>query len=138
MPPLRERREDIALLSTHLLNKVAKEMELNTEIKLSAEAMEYLCNYDWPGNIRELNNVLERALIYLEGDLITSVCLPAQLKKSKTCKNKEMLGSMEEYEKLVIIQAISKNRGNISKSAEELGIARSTLYQKMDKLSIAH
>lgn len=137
MPPLRERIQDLSSLSSHILNKLCQELKLSKAIQVSTEAMECFQHYEWPGNVRELQNVLERAIIYMNGHVISSDCLPAHIKQSNANSAVDSNGRLEEYEKIAITKVIRKNQGNLSKSAMELGIARSTLYQKINKLSIA-
>ncbi|TGE37012.1 AAA family ATPase [Desulfosporosinus fructosivorans] len=137
LPSLREHIQDLPSLSRHILDKFCQERNTNEHIEISAEAMECLSRYDWPGNVRELQNVMERAIIYMEGNVITYDCLPPRIKES-VLKDASDKGSLLKCEKIAITQAIRKHHGNLSKTAEELGIARSTLYQKMDKLCISH
>ena len=134
MPSLRERPDDIPRLSRHILKRLCQKLNIKECIEISEEAMNCLCCYNWPGNVRELQNAIERAIVYIEGDgIITCDCLSPRLKKSM-----EIDGSIKEYEKIAILQAIAKHKGNITKTAEELGIHRSTLYIKMKKLGISH
>ena len=78
MPPLRERREDIALLIRHFLKKYTQELEKNIT-HISPEAMKALLGHEWKGNVRELENILERAIVMTEGDTITTEYLPQEL-----------------------------------------------------------
>lgn len=136
MPALREHLADIPLLCKYILYDLGQKSKTQADIEISPLAMECLCNYDWPGNVRELKNILERALVYSDGRLITRECLPLLIRESSP-QAAEPNGSLKESERMAIIEAISKYRGNISKSAAELGIARSTLYQKMQRLGIS-
>lgn len=136
MPPLRERIADIPLLCNHILNELSHKLDLIENVQISPAAMDCLCHYHWPGNVRELQNVLERAVIYSDGNLIDFECLPLPIRDSSP-QTADTNGSLKDFERLAIIEAVSKHHGNISKSAAELGIARSTLYQKMDRLGIS-
>ena len=137
MPSLRQRMEDIPILSKSILNSLCQKLSITEDIQISEEVIERLCRYDWPGNVRELQNVIERALVCIDSSTITLDCLPARLKQiDEVTVIQGGDGSLEDYEKLLIIQTIMKNQGNISESAKKLGIARSTLYQKIEKYKI--
>jgi len=136
MPALRERLGDIPLLCSHILKELGQRFSLADAIEVSPAALDCLRHYDWPGNVRELKNILERALIYSDGSIITCECLPLLIRESSP-QAVDNNGSLKDFERLAIIDAIDKYNGNISKSAAELGIARSTLYQKMVRLGIS-
>ncbi len=137
MPPLRERAEDIPGLCQQISSKLSHELCITETVQISAKAMECLTGYNWPGNVRELQNVLERAIVCSDDAVIDIDCLPSEIRRN-TSQAASNVCSLKDYEKIAILKAIQKNNGNIRKSAEELGIARSTLYQKMDKLGIPH
>lgn len=136
MPPLRERPGDIEMLTSFLVGQIQSEHCSTAELKIDPGVNECLAQYNWPGNVRELRNIMERALIYADGEKITSDCLPDYIRQGRPRSEGNDL--RKEYEKMAILEVLNRNKGNISKTAEELGIARSTLYQKMVKLDIPH
>jgi DNA-binding NtrC family response regulator len=130
LPPLRERREDISLLADYYL-ELFSEQYCKHGIKLKEDTLQKLKEYHWPGNIRELAHSIERAVILckcgtLSPDdfILRTRSKPAQLPDESAIR-------IEDYEKKVISSAMSKYNGNLSKAAEEMGIARSTLYRKI-------
>jgi transcriptional regulator with PAS, ATPase and Fis domain len=136
VPPLRERREDIIPIAKHLLNQMAEEASL-PEIRLHRDAEEALCHYDWPGNIRELTNVLERVLSALEGDTIRRNDLPFYLLRSQLKPVKAGPAGLRDMqrraEKETIMHALKAARSNKARAAKLLGIHRTHLYKKMKK-----
>ena len=138
MPSLRERIRDIPVLSRHILDNLSKTFDIAGPVKISQEAMDCLCRYEWPGNVRELQNCLESALIYMENNVIGKDCLPQQVVETRSGAYDDCAGNLREYERIAITETIIRNKGNISRSAKELGIARSTLYLKMEKLNITY
>lgn len=135
LPPLRSRKEDIPLLVNHFLGK----LDPSHNKKISPEAMKILTHYNWPGNIRELQNALERALIVCQGAEIQPVHLPRELldrleENSSPILNLPESGlSLEELEKHLIIKALEKHNNNQTKAAKYLGISRPTLLYRMQK-----
>ncbi|MEO0019140.1 MAG: sigma-54 dependent transcriptional regulator [candidate division WOR-3 bacterium] len=131
MPPLREHKEDIPALCDHILSR------LGYNRGLSDEVIEVLQAYDWPGNVRELENVLERALILSGGEEIkpTHIQFP---EPAKLIPNAEpgKLGSLEEQERIMVLEALKRTGGNKSKAAKILGITRRMLYTKIAKYGI--
>ncbi len=136
MPSLQERIEDIPSLCSYILDELCLRMNMPEHVQITTDAMECLGNYNWPGNVRELKNVLERAIIYCDAAQINCECLPLPIRETSP-QTTDNDGSLKDFERLAIIEAVSKFEGNISKSAASLGIARSTLYQKMDRLGIS-
>jgi len=134
LPPLRERGEDVLLLATALLKKYADENNKKTR-GFTAPAVRALQDYSWPGNIRELENRVKRAVIMAEGPKITPVDLELASKFAKY-EGRGLRGAREALEKDFIQRSLAKNKGNITKVAEELGISRPTLYELMDKLGV--
>ena len=136
IPPLRQRIEDIALLSGHFLNRYAAKYH-RSEFQLSAEDENRLKAYNWPGNIRELKNVLERASL-LSGEGKLELDLPVGT-LSPTRNPFEDLPSMEEIQRRYIQYVLKQTNGKQSGpkgAAEILGMNRSTLYNRMKKLGI--
>jgi DNA-binding NtrC family response regulator len=134
VPPLRERREDIIPIAKHLLNQMAEEASL-PDIRLHGDAEEVLCQYDWPGNIRELTNVLERVLSGLEGDMIHRNDLPFYLLRSRREPVKAGSAGLRDMrqraEKETIIHALKAAKNSKARTAKLLGIHRTHLYKKM-------
>jgi DNA-binding NtrC family response regulator len=129
--PLRERRDDIPLLVNFFINKFS--IAMNKKIKtISKEAMDFLMNYDWPGNIRELENAIERAMVVGKSDSITVDDLPFHLSKNnfELSSDEKSLSSME---KKYINRVLNENSWNISKAAKILEVDRVTLYNKINK-----
>lgn len=131
IPKLSERKEDLPLLVDFFLNKLSPD---GTEFKLVSGAMDCLLAYEWPGNIRELRNVIERSIILAENNIITERCLPREL-VAETRSNPKGL-SLASVEKNHIFKILDFHEGNRQKSAETLGISRKTLYRKLEKFSI--
>ncbi|TFG37363.1 MAG: sigma-54-dependent Fis family transcriptional regulator, partial [Syntrophobacterales bacterium] len=136
MPSLRERREDIPLLAQHFLKVFAEKN--HKDIKgLTPQAMDGLIKYEWPGNIRELMNVIERAVVlsrseYLdEGDLSPII-------RSEPSAEYTMHGSMplEEVERTTVLETLEAAAGNKSEAARRLGITRRTLHKKLKKYGV--
>jgi len=141
MPPLRDRREDIVPLATHFI--VAFCAEYGKEVKeMSPSALDRLMAYGWPGNVRELKNVIERLVIMVSGDVIEVDDLPVELSTTddegfETFNDYPSLSSAREaFETQYIVQKLRANKGNVSKTAEVLGIERSHLYRKMKAFGI--
>jgi two-component system response regulator AtoC len=148
LPPLRERAEDIPSLSEHLLAKLSARMG-RAAPALSPEALERLRGYPFPGNIRELENILERALIYCEGNRITvedigllspgpGALSPKAAPDPAVTADRAFpetagraAGSLEELEKQAILEALSRCQGNRTRAAEVLGVSRKTILNKI-------
>jgi DNA-binding NtrC family response regulator len=131
LPPLRERKEDVPLLVEHFVDRFNIEMEKKVE-GVSDGALRILMGYDWPGNARELRNVIERAMVVAKDTRITEadVSLPAPRKEGTNGKS---LGDMEREH---ILRILVENRWNIIRSAQVLGIDRVTLYNKIKKYEL--
>ncbi len=143
IPPLRERREDLAELCEALLFKINRGLQFDVD-GISKEAMALLAEYDWPGNVRELENVLERSVNLMDdvGEILPEH-LPPTLRRisGKTEltnheKTQELAGIMEDAEKQAIYKALEAAGGNRSQAAKILGIHRSGFYQKLTKYQI--
>lgn len=135
MPALREHLEDIPLIARHTLSILSINYN-RLSIKISDDALKALQEYNWPGNVRELKNILEKAVIYSEGDTITTDSLPEQIKVKKSVFFSENPINLKDMEILVIKEALERNRWNITRSAKELGITRVTLYNKMGEYKL--
>ena len=139
MEPLRKRPEDIPLLVEHLLDKLT--VQLNRTLKISPEALGALCEYPWPGNVREIETIMEQATLSLDGSQIEVEHLPLALRKqSAMIKGKSLVQPVQtliESEKSAILVAGQSARGNLTRTAKSLGISRSTLWRKMKELNIS-
>ncbi len=132
LPPLRERKEDIPLLVAHFL--VLQARRLNLPVKtVGNEAMIFLCQYDWPGNIRELKNLIERGIIAAQGEEIGLKDLFPVLKEAQEI---EPVTSLKEMERLMIRLALERCEGNKTAAAQRLGIGLKTLYQKIKRYGL--
>jgi len=130
VPPLRTRKEDIIKLANHFANCFSK--KYNRAFKgFEDKSISSMIDYSWPGNIRELSHVVEKAVI-----LGTSVFLSIDLEEPIEKANDNPITNLSDLEKLTIQKVIEKNGGNLSVSAKELGISRSTLYMKIEKYDI--
>lgn len=137
VPPLRERKEDIPLLAAAFLKEFAQENQRNIE-GIEPKALNLLYNYSWPGNIRELRNCIESAVVLCKGHVIAPNDLPPSV-QSEQDKNyiKISLGtSLAEAEKEIIRSTLHFKDGNKSKTADVLGIGRKTLHRKINEYSL--
>ena len=133
LPGLSQRREDIPLLVDHLLGKFNRLQGREIE-GVSEEVMARLMEYEYPGNVRELENILEQAFVLCRGRMIELHHLPAELRPAVPAGGNPM--SLEAMEKLLIGEALRRHRGNRRKTAAQLGIDPSTLYRKLKTLKI--
>ena len=146
LPPLRERKDDIVLLLTHFIKKYRK--AFNKDIKfLPKHLLDKMLYYDWPGNIRELENVVQRAILLSKGETITGDNLlmgnhnGASSKVNETLQRIEVARqplkkSLAEIEKNIILQALTEFDGDIMKISEILDIGKSALYQKIKRYDL--
>lgn len=133
VPPLRRRKDDIALLVNHFLSK-GPHSYLNRGRQMSDEAMQLLTRYDWPGNIRELQNICERLQILADGHLIMPGDLPEHIKNPEqkiSVEDYEPTVTLHELEKRYILKALNHFDGNKTQAANALGITIKTLYNKL-------
>lgn len=139
LPSLKEREEDIPLLADHFLNKYRK--ELNKNIKgIDNEAMRAILNHEWKGEVRELENIIERAVIFCKTDMITIQELPVSFKPKTDDYDFSFNGSLDEsvrkFERDYILRALETNDNNKEKTADALRVGLSTLYRKLKELDI--
>lgn len=132
MPPLRDRGNDIRLLARHYLELYA-EKYFKSEFTLDDSLLEKLKDYHFPGNVRELQYALERAVIMADTSILTDKDLVFSPLENQSFKTEIEDVNLDEVEKNTIQKVINKNNGNISKSAKELGITRTALYRRMHK-----
>ncbi|MEN8264145.1 MAG: sigma-54 dependent transcriptional regulator [Nitrospirota bacterium] len=131
LPPLRERKSDIPLLVTHFIDKFSHRENKNV-LSVSQEVMKVFHNYLWPGNLRELENILERAVVFTKKEVIDLKDIPGELKmEAENPANLNDLKSLKELEIETVIKAIDAFKGNKSKAARALGITRKALYSKL-------
>ena len=136
IPPLRERREDIPLLVEHLIRRHNVEMKQNYK-GVDNTTMRILLSLPWKGNVRELDNILERAMILGNGEWITSADLPSQeVPDKEVTLDGNLEESLKEFEKNHIERTLEKTAGDKKRAAELLGFSLSTLYRKMEKLGL--
>lgn len=133
LPPLVERKEDIPLLIYHFIEKYNIDNDKQIE-EISEEALDILTNYNYPGNIRELENIIEHAVVVSKSNLIKVDDLPDYMKEKEEIFKEDL--SLEELERRHMKTILNKYNFNIQKSAEILEIDRATLYRKIDKYDI--
>ena len=139
LPPLRERKEDLTALIDHYLEKFTRENGKNIQ-GLTAEARDLLLKYDYPGNIRELVNIMERAVVIAREDYITVGDLPFKNESFNNFSGRNISGSLlemrEELEKNLIIEAMAKEDNNQTRAAASLGMTRRMLRYKLKKYDL--
>ena len=133
LPALRERQEDILLLANHFLAKLNQKYRKSIS-KISQEANQALNTYSWPGNIREIEHIIERAVIITDNNEITLDDLHFSSKKATTTTSVNL--NIEDTEKSLIKNALEKHQGNISKAAKDLGLTRAALYRRLEKFKL--
>lgn len=131
VPPLRERGKDIQLLLNHFLN-VFKEKHGRPDLTLSDEAEEKLLAYQWPGNVRQLRNVVDSAVIMADSNKI----LPEDLGLSEAAGDRMESLRIDHWERKLIAEALNRTESNVPNAAKLLGISRATLYRKIDEYGI--
>ena len=141
--PLRERREDIPLLIDHFMERINLKQSKQIK-KVSPSALRILLNYDFPGNVRELENIIEHAIILTKGIEIQPRNLPSYLRSKQIepparakISEEQDLAVLEKVERDLIASALERNGGSTAAAAKELGIHRSTLWRKMKRYGIA-
>ncbi len=139
LPSLRDRQEDIPLIANHFVDKYRKEM--NKPVKgISEEAMRILINHEWKGEVRELENVIERSLIFCDNEYIDKKDLPESFVDEDGAFSFSLSGSLEDsvkkYERDIIMNALESNQFNKEKTADDLKVGLSTLYRKLKELNI--
>ena len=145
VPPLRERREDIPIITSDIAGRIARRNGLEQK-PFTADAINGLCRFEWRGNVRELHNVIERLTILSQGDQVTAKDVDLYVNPGGSASN-PVLNLLDQYdqfsefrdmaEKLFIESKLVQNEWNISKTSEEIGIQRSHLYNKMAKYDIS-
>ena len=144
VPPLRERREDIPLLADHFMAMLAREYGRRVK-RFEPDAVDALQRYAWPGNVRELRNVIERLMIMVPGDRVMARDLlfldqgagPAVAAETAAAPIMPLHDARDDFERQYILRALAAQHGNISRTADVLGVERSNLYRKMRSFGIA-
>jgi two-component system nitrogen regulation response regulator NtrX len=143
VPPLRERYEDVPLLADHFMAILAREYGRRPKT-FDADAVAALQRYRWPGNVRELRNLVERLMIMVPGDRVSSRDLtfleqgaaPEAVAATRPVPFASLHNARDEFEKQYILRALASQQGNMSRTAEALGVERSNLYRKMRAFGI--
>lgn len=139
IPPLRERKEDIPLIADYFLKQFAKKYARES-LSLAEETRNYFLEYTWPGNIREMQNVIEYAVIFSDSPVIKLEDLPAYLIENRMCHSinnqQKDLSLIEVEEQKVLVRLLEETGWNLSAVAKKMNIARSTLYRKLKKYQL--
>jgi DNA-binding NtrC family response regulator len=147
LPPLRERPEDIPALTRHFASQITRQNGWK-EVAFSDDALAALQAHSWPGNIRELRNVVERLLLFAEGDAVTAATVRAALPAlpgatahaaslgGASLGTGELSARVEQFERQVILECVKRHNHHITNAAKELGLERSHLYKKCQQLGI--
>jgi len=138
IPPLRERKSDIPLLANHFLRKYCTETKKNIH-RISRAAINILIRYNWPGNVREMSNTIENAVIFCKGRELIPANLPEELRKTTRKKGFTLVLSSRSLplaEATMIHKVLEETNWNLKQAAKELDIARGTLYSKIKKYGI--
>ena len=141
LPPLRERKEDIPLLVEYFINKY-NSLEKKNLKGINSDALKLLMNYSWPGNIRELENIVHRAVVMEKSEYIRVEDLPSELREVKTAEERDLCIrssdfrkarrlAIEAFEKRFLIEALKRNKGNVSRTAKEINLDRRNLQRKL-------
>ena len=129
LPPLRERRDDIPLLTAHFLRRYASRYRKKLDEGFAPEAMQVILRHAWPGNVRELDHAVERAVLLAEGSAVRARDLGLDSSGGSTLDQM----SLEEVERVLIQKALTRAAGNVSEAAEALGLSRSALYRRLKR-----
>jgi transcriptional regulator with PAS, ATPase and Fis domain len=141
LPPLKDRKGDISLLISHILKRLCATRDIQVD-EISEDAMEVLLNHDYPGSIRELENILEHAVIICQNTMIRRNHLPVSLQRRRQenlhieSKINDLGQEVETSEKNMILEILKKHNWNKGKTAQVLNINRTTLWRKMKKHKI--
>lgn len=135
LPPLRQRKEDIPLLAHHFLDKYTRQMN-KVVTGLSNGVMRALLNHEWRGNVRELENVIERAVIFAEGREVSVEDLPFVTAQMSDEVSEDLKEALSQFERQHILYALRRHNHDKAETAKHLGIGVSSLYRKMEELNI--
>jgi two-component system nitrogen regulation response regulator NtrX len=142
VPSLRDRSDDVPLLADHFMAEFAGEYGRRLKV-FDAAAMDVLQSYGWPGNVRELRNVIERLMIMVPGETITAADLgfldvPRQRPvRTASAERMTLHDARDQFERDLILRTLAEQQGNMSRTADVLGVERSNLYRKMKAFGIA-
>ncbi|MCC3145680.1 phosphoenolpyruvate hydrolase family protein [Halanaerobium sp. Z-7514] len=142
-PPLRKHKEDIPLLVNSFIKQIKEKFDIKI-LKIEPAVFDVLMEYDWPGNVRELKNTIERAAILSEDEIIKLENLPQYFKKftdqhdyyNSVQQNEDLAAHLATFEKQIILNALEEQNWNQTETAENLGISRKTLYNKIKKYDL--
>jgi len=137
LPPLKDRSEDIPYLVDHFI-KTLNARKGKKIISVSPDVMNILLKHDYPGNIRELENIIEYGFVVCHGSIIQIEHLPVEMYENDSVNNSEFNDAAIEAisEKNQLISVLKKNAGNINRTSDELGIHRTTLWRKLKRFNI--
>jgi transcriptional regulator with PAS, ATPase and Fis domain len=147
LPALRERKEDIPYLSYHFLQKYSRELDRNVS-HISADAMKMLVCHDWPGNIRQLENIIQRSVILCQGktlrpehlsslEISPQEDIPRTMLELKEKKKNLRLKSVQDIEKTFVMEALKRNMWNISRAASDVGMQRTNFHALLKKYNLS-
>jgi DNA-binding NtrC family response regulator len=136
LPPLRERREDIQPLAEHFLGKHTERYRRGN-MEFTEQALEALKEHAWPGNVLELDHVIERAVLMSSSNSVTAFDLALQSTPDGRLSARLEEMSLEEAERLLIKKALARADGNANRAAEALGVSRSALYRRLQKYGLS-
>jgi DNA-binding NtrC family response regulator len=137
IPPLRDRKEDIPYLAEHFARKVGR--DLGRECRISEAAIEKLLSYDWPGNVRELENVIERSIVLCSSDRLEPADIQLDSTRPRTAAAAPFVPeglNLDQYEQLIIREALKRAGGNKSQAARLLGITRNALRYRLSQMGL--
>jgi two-component system response regulator HydG len=135
VPSLRERVEDMPALANFFIRQYALKNHKNVK-GLTPRALEVILGYHWPGNIRELQNAMERAVILMRGEYVTEKDMPLNIAPATTRVKGELPLNLEDLEKIAVRKALDQTRGNKTQAAQTLGVTRKTLSAKLKKFGL--
>ncbi|MBI5098437.1 MAG: sigma-54-dependent Fis family transcriptional regulator [Nitrospirae bacterium] len=136
IPPLRERKDDIEILTKHFIEKFSKEHNKNIQ-GIDRKALSHFMDYSWPGNVRELGNVVERAIVLAEGNYLTPADLPEKIRNIEHhIESSTLKANINGYEKNLLLKMYEDHNKNKEETAKALGIDLATLYRKFKKYGI--
>lgn len=134
LPPLRDRLEDIPILAEFFLRRQMKRYE-RSFAGFHDEALEALLAHTWPGNVRELQHAVERSILMAQGDRILAEDLGLHRRSGKGVAMDSL--TLDEAERLLIVKALDRNQGNVSRAADDLGLSRSALYRRLQRYDLS-
>jgi transcriptional regulator with PAS, ATPase and Fis domain len=138
VPPLRERAGDIPLLAQYFLDRAAEQYSKSMH-RISDRAMERIAGFNWPGNVRQLEHVIQQAVVTSEGEQLEDQMLPAEVKRSESPESEapeDRTYSLEEMEQRMIRDALNEFDNNVQLAAQRLGVSEATIYRKIKKYGL--